>query len=335
MAEPSFSQQHAGGNPKGQPFVLGVDGGGTKTVAWIAYLDSDGKPEVVGRGIAGSSNLRAVGWSQTSANLGAALDAAWNESGLERRPVDSAVLALAGAASSEVQVQIAAWAEQQCLTKRLKVVHDAKAVLKAGTSEGWGVALVAGTGSVAFGQNSESAAAVSGGWGYWFGDEGGAFGLGQTALRAVALAADGRGPTTQLLPIICDRLGIEDPREMLSALSRTGDVRQAIAELADLVTTAAQEQDRVACQIVTQAGRDLAALVESVAKKLSMGTDFPLALAGGVMCRSQVVRDSFLQGLNEKNLNPIDVQMVADPVAGCLKMAATDLTSTGEHCTGR
>jgi len=325
MTESSVSRRHSGRIADDHRLVLGVDGGGTKTVAWLARCVFSADPEVIGHGVADSSNFRAVGQSTASANLDAAIDAAWGEAQLKCRSVECAVLALAGAASSDVQDQVSAWAAQRSLTKRLKIVHDAKAVLEAGTAEGLGVALVAGTGSVAFGQDPGLATAVSGGWGYWFGDEGGAFGLGQAALRAAAQSVDDRAPKTRLLQAISNRLGIEEPREMLSALSVAGDIRQAIAELADLVTDVAQEQDPVACHIVEQAGYDLAGLVKSVANKLSLGSDFSLALAGGVMCSSPVIRESFLQSLHCENLRPTSVQLVKEPVSGCVKIACAAL----------
>ena len=309
----------------GQPLVLGVDGGGTKTVAWLARLLPSGETQVLGRGLAGSANLRAVGLVSASENLDVAVDGAWNAAGQQCSPVESAVLALAGAGLPEVQAQVAAWAEKRNLAKHLQVVHDAEVVLKAGTPAGWGVALVAGTGSVAFGRAQNSATAVSGGWGYWFGDEGSAFRLGQAALQLAARAADHRGPATQLLGEILAHLEIENPREMLAVLSRDGDTRRAIAKLAGLVTKAAEQQDGVAREIVEQAGRDLAALVKGVAEELSLGPGFPLALAGGVLCGSQTVRDYLMETLSTAGLQPTGVELVPDPVSGCLKIAAENL----------
>ena len=308
--------------------ILGVDGGGTKTVAWLARFLPSAEPKILGRGLAGSANLRAVGQATAEANLDAAIEAAWQDANQECQQVDSAVLALAGAGLPEVQDRISAWAEKRGLAKKLQIVHDANAVLKAGTPAGWGVALVSGTGSVAYGQDQKSATAVSGGWGYWLGDEGSAFSIGQAALRAAARAADDRGPATQLLQSIKARLEIENPREMLSALSRAGDTRHAIAKLADLVSLAAEQQDPVACEIVNQSAQDLAALVRGVAKELSLGPEFSLALAGGVICGSEVVRKSFMQSLSETDLRPTGVQLVPDPVEGCLKIAMEEIESS-------
>ncbi|MCH8840289.1 MAG: hypothetical protein IH831_06355, partial [Planctomycetes bacterium] len=66
-----------------EKLALGVDGGGTKTVAWLARTTPAGELEVLGRGSAGSSNLRAVGRDKALENLSLSIDSAWSDSGRE------------------------------------------------------------------------------------------------------------------------------------------------------------------------------------------------------------------------------------------------------------
>ena len=114
---------------------------------------------------------------------------------------------------------------------------------------------------------------------------------------------------------------------MLTALSRQGDVRSAIAELADLVSVAAGQQDPVALQIVSQAAGHLAALVITAAEKIKLGTAFPLVLAGGVLCGSQLIRDAMLSELTAHKVIPDSVGLVNDPVQGCLSIAMREVSS--------
>lgn len=302
--------------------VLGVDGGGTKTVASLARVQPDHEFDIVGRGTAGSSNLRAVGLDQALENLLLAVKLAWSDAGKNPRAVDLAVFALAGAGQPDVQTQIEAWGRQQGVAANVQVMHDARAVLLAGSPSGWGVALVAGTGAVAFAEDANGRQAVSGGWGYWFGDEGSAFWLGRSALRAATLAFDGRGPTTALTGAILERLKISDPREMLVALSRSGDVRQAIAGLADMVSLYAAQQDEVSSQILSAAATHLVGLVRSSANMLSLGNAFPLALAGGVICGSSLILDRLKQELSNQGISPTSLQVTTEPVVGCLLWAS-------------
>ncbi len=310
-----------------EKLALGVDGGGTKTVAWLARTTPAGELEVLGRGSAGSSNLRAVGRDKALENLSLSIDSAWSDSGREVGSVEAAVLALAGAGQADVQTQVLDWAHRRGVAKKVQVVHDARAVLQAGTPAAWGVALVAGTGAVAFALDASGRDAIAGGWGFWFGDEGSAFWLGQAALRVVTQAADGRGPATLLTRAILERLEITDPREILLALSRAGDERRGIAALADLVIDTAEEQDAMAVDIVNQAVVHLATLVLSAAEKLSLGQQFPLALAGGVLCGSSLVRERLTQELLNGGICPSSLELVSEPVLGCLKLACGEVSA--------
>jgi N-acetylglucosamine kinase-like BadF-type ATPase len=300
--------------------ILGVDGGGTKTEAWLAAIDDAGQIAVLGRGKDGSSNPRAVGLETALANLGSTIDAAWRDSGRAVGEVDCAMLAISGAGHAAMREQLREWARQRGLAKDVRIEHDAEPVLAAGTPDGWGVGLIVGTGSVAIGVDRQQQRHVAGGWGYWYGDEGSAYWIGQQALRAVARAGDGRGAPTALSAAIGDRLKCDDPRAILGALEHSGDVRTAIAGLAETVLAVAAS-DRVAAEIVEAAGGELASLVACAAERTGLGQRFPLALAGGVVCGSELLRERLLAALAARSLAPEPVTLVPQPVEGCLRLA--------------
>ena len=112
--------------------VIGVDGGGTKTVAWLAPLEDGG--DVLGRGQAGPGNPRAVGFETALANIDAAIDAAFAAAGLPRQTVTSACFGLAGAGRSSEQEHILAWAEQRGIAQRVRVTGDAEPILAAASA---------------------------------------------------------------------------------------------------------------------------------------------------------------------------------------------------------
>lgn len=305
--------------------VLGIDGGGTKTVAWLEQAGPGEQLSILGRGRAGTTNVMAVGLSEATANLQASIQQAWDDASLSPRSVDSAVFALSGAGLESVQQQIARWVEEQEVASRLTIVHDAQAVLAAGTPEGNGVALISGTGSVAMGTNTQGETITTGGWGFWYGDEGSAFSLGQAALRAVAHAYDGRGAETSLTPALLKRVGVDNPRQLLAALASENQTRYAMAGLAREVSLVAEANDEVAMNLVEEAASALASLVATTAEKLSLGSSFPLALAGGVLCGSEPVRETLLRKLDDLALEPNPLKIVTDPVAGCLELARKPL----------
>jgi N-acetylglucosamine kinase-like BadF-type ATPase len=308
--------------------IVGVDGGGTKTTALLAEISSDGTEQILGRGYAGSSNIKAVGADNALRNLHTAIQEAWQASGKNPCTADLAIFGLSGAGRPETQILVNDWCTSQQIATRSQVVHDALPVLIAGAPAGQGIALIAGTGAVAYAVNAAGQTAIVGGWGFWFGDEGSAFSLGQAAARAISQASDGRGQRTLLRDLVLKRLKISEPREILTALGRDGaDVRFALAELAPFVSQAAENGDGVALEIVASAACDLASLVTAAAEKVKLGHDFPLALAGGVICRSVPMRTVFLAELTDRGFSPTTVELVEEPAVGCVLLAARELAN--------
>ncbi|HEX6961731.1 MAG TPA: BadF/BadG/BcrA/BcrD ATPase family protein, partial [Lacipirellula sp.] len=164
----------------------------------MARLGPGSEPAVIGRGLAKSSNPRAVGMETALAHLGQAIDAAFADSKLPVTTADGAVLAMSGAGHVSAQEQIRAWADRRQLAREMWFKHDAEPVLAEGTPEGWGIALIVGTGSAAIGCGPDRQRRVVGGWGYHYGDEGSAYWIGRRAMEAIARAADGRTAATQL-----------------------------------------------------------------------------------------------------------------------------------------
>ncbi|MFH1266067.1 MAG: BadF/BadG/BcrA/BcrD ATPase family protein [Planctomycetota bacterium] len=305
--------------------VLGIDGGATKTVAWLALCDSEGKPSVVGRGMAGPANPQATGFPEALRNLDQAIAAALNEAGAKPGPLAAAVLALAGSDRDENRQVLHRWAEKRRLARRFRVVHDALPVLVAGSPEGWGVALIAGTGSLAFGQTRDGQTTRAGGWGFLFGDEGGGYAIALAGLQAAAKSADGRAPATQLLAALLERLDLKEPQQLIPAVYRMAADRAKIASLADAVTTTADQGDATAQRILDDAANELATMVAAVAQKLGFSGDpFPLALAGGVLLGSQRLRAGLENHVNSLGLRPKPIAVVKDPVAGAVKLAQAE-----------
>lgn len=301
--------------------AIGVDGGGTKTEVWIASLSVDAEPNIVGRGLAASSNPRAVGMETALQNLGAAIDAAWRDAQRPAAEVDIAVLAMSGAGHATAREQIGAWARERGVARVVRFEHDAEPVLAEGTPTGQGIALIVGTGSAAIGADRDGAKRVVGGWGYHYGDEGSAYWIGRRAMEAVARASDGRSEPTALVEAIAAKLGVSDPRGMLGALEQTGNVRGALARLAVEVERLAREGDAAADRIVEEAAQELAEMVATLAKQVGLGSEFPLALAGGVICGSELLRGRLIAALAARSIQPTPVKTVPHPVAGCIRIA--------------
>lgn len=215
--------------------LLGVDGGGSKTVALLAGRAG----QLLGRGRAGASNYHSVGAEHACAELRRAIASAFDAARIVPRPPAAICLGLAGVDRPEDRALFQNWAAHEWPGIPVIVVADAELVLHAGTPEGRGVAIIAGAGSIVYGRSRAGKLARAGGWGYLLGDEGSGYAVGLAALRAVARAADGRGPPTMLTDLILGRWSLPAPQTLIRRVYAPETSRAEIAALADLVVRAA------------------------------------------------------------------------------------------------
>lgn len=307
------------------PLILGLDGGGSKTLALLA--DASGR--VLGRGAAGSSNYQNIGAPAAWAALDAAIAAAFADAGLSPRPLDAVCLGLAGVDRPEDRTLFEGWAAERFGGAPAVIANDAEIVLAAGTPAGWGVALISGTGSIVFGRHPSGAMARAGGWGHILGDEGSGYAIGLAALRAVMAAFDGRGPTTALTDAVLAHWGLAAPPDLVGRVYREDVGATDIAGLARLVDAAAAAGDGVALEILRGAGHDLAITVEAVARRLDLPAPIPCALAGGVVVHGVQARAAFLAAAAARGLALAPITPVPEPAQGAVRLALALLRTPG------
>ncbi|MBN9519638.1 BadF/BadG/BcrA/BcrD type ATPase [bacterium] len=305
--------------PARPDLVIGVDGGATHTAALLADAATG---TVLGRGESGPSNIQAAGVESALRELEAAVAAAFDAAAIPRTKVVAACLGLAGIDLNEGLDVIGGWAERVSLADKLSVANDATLLFAAGTSEGWGLAVIAGTGSIAFTLDRAGRDGRAGGWGYLLGDEGSAWMLGLSGLRAACRAADRAGPPTALLGTLLKALGTTDPRDFIPATYRGVWDRAAIAGLAPVVLEAAEAGDDVAHKLVV---REVTALARTAATAVDAAElpklGLPVAVAGGLVVRSAFYRALFVEALCGHGVHPGVVTPVEDPTVGAVVLA--------------
>jgi N-acetylmuramic acid 6-phosphate etherase len=308
-------------SPK-QAILIGVEGGGTKTVAWIARSQADGTLEILGRGTSGPSNIHAVGLDSTLGHLVEAMDQARSAAKLPSRPAEALCLAMAGVDRPQEADLFTEWAKSQNFAGQVQVTNDCEGLLAAGTRAGWGVALVAGTGSITFGRTEQGHTSRTGGWGYLMGDEGSAYTVALAGLKAAVRSADGREPQGRLLPDYLNRLGLQQPDDFLQAIYLNHPERAWIASLADVVTKAADAGDPAALRILGSAAEELALLIATTARKLDLsGKPIPICYTGGLILNSSTLQDRVAQELARQEIEIDQFVAVEDPVWGAIKLA--------------
>ncbi|NSW52156.1 MAG: ATPase [Anaerolineae bacterium] len=261
-------------------FVLGIDGGGTRTRAWI--LDETGR--LCGSAHSGASNYDDIGIEAASREIGAAAAAARQQAGLPPRPLDAAFLGLGGVASAAdraILKQIAL-SLQLAPEAMIGVDHDLRIALAGGLSGRPGIVQIAGTGSSCYGRNAAGESWRSGGWGPLIADEGSGYWLGIQAMKAATRGYDGRGRATPLVSAVLAHLGLAHMDEIMFRVYGQAMTRAEIAALAPLVIDAAQAGDETSLAILDEGAREMADCVLAVARRLGLEGGCELALTGGV-----------------------------------------------------
>lgn len=318
-----------------EPILLGIDGGGTSTTAWLA----DAQGEVLGRGRAGPSNAKAVGTTAAAEALGVAIGSAFRDAGLEGREVEVACLGLAGFDRPDDRKMLEGWSEGSHWARRLVLVNDGELVIAAGTPDGWGVGVIAGTGSIAVARAPDGRTSRAGGWGHLIGDEGSAYAVALAGLRLVARRVDGRealrvlkakdldrdirpvggGPLADRL---CRALGVADPREIVSVLYAGDYDRTRIAGLAPAVVAAAADDPEVLGWVLEPAGYELGQAALAAARALDWSEPtLPLAMAGGFLLASPMVEEALLGYLRRFADGTVIPARVEEPVRGAIALA--------------
>ena len=308
-----------------EPLLLGIDGGGTSTDAWLALPGG----RVLGRGRAGPSNAKAVGLEPARQSLADAIASAFADARIDPRPAASACFGLAGFDRDDDRRVLMAWVNALRWAERSTLVNDGDLVVAAGTPEGWGVGVIAGTGSIAVGRAPDGRRARAGGWGHLIGDEGSAYAVALDALRLVARRADGREPSPtgndRLSASLCDALGVSSAPSIVSALYAPGFDRTRIAALAPSVLAAAEHEPGLNDRLLRPAGEALGAQARAVARALGFGPGpLPLALAGGFLLSAEAVSRAMIDDLTGAGFE-VDPAPVADPVRGAVVLAGRAL----------
>ena len=280
-------------------YVLGVDGGGTKT--HVAIMDEYGV--LCGEGFGGPSNYDDVGVEVTRQSVGDAVEDARIAASLPVTPFDAVFLGMAGVVSPHDRDVLHQIAQDLELAERqqVRVDHDCRIALAGGLTGRPGIVQIAGTGTSTFGMNEQGEGWRAGGWGQHISDEGSSNWLGVQAMTAAVRSYDGRIEHTVLQERVLEHLQLAHMNDIMHRLHVTGLSRLEIASMAPLVIQAAREQDAVALNLIEEGGELLADCVEAVARRLSMA-DGPLevALVGGLFRNGELFTGPFRNGVKER-----------------------------------
>lgn len=272
-------------------YVLGIDGGGTKTFAAIADMEGN----ILGSGLGGSANFDDVGIETAQNNISSAVRAACQNAELPLEMFASVFLGMAGVVSDKDRATIRGMALNLELAQpaAIDIDHDCRIALAGGLSGRPGIVLITGTGSSCYGRTADGKEWRAGGWGYLIADEGSSYWLGLQAMRTAVMAYDGRLERSLLLDSVMSYFGLTDANDIMHHIYVPGLKRSEIAALAPLVMQAALEGDPAARSLIEQGTRDLADCVLAVARQLGFSGQnsdrvTEIALIGGLLKAGEI-----------------------------------------------
>ena len=270
-------------------FVLGVDGGGTKTECVL--MDAAGK--IMARSVSGPSNPYRVGVEAAAREVEKAADVCLQEAGAGRNEVAAIGAGLAGTGNPELREGMRASLSAAFPGAVVSVFTDLETALAA-AGEGAVIVLVAGTGSAAIGRNAQGQVWRTGGQGPRLGDDGSAFDIGSRAVARAMKEREQLGTDSALGRKILERFGYASWQELKERA--TGQPDNVFPLVFPVVAAAADDGDPAAREILLQAAGELASLVNAVAEHSGQGREEIKIVKMGGMVGKCVYFDEQLDG---------------------------------------
>lgn len=269
-----------------QAFVVGIDGGGTKTRGIVADERGDRIAEATGPGSTVKPGLA----GNSAEVIAAVVRDALEEGGITDSRPRVVCVGVAGVGRESERAALFEALQSQNLADEIVVQTDFSIALDDAFGDGPGVLLIAGTGSSAFARGPTGATARCGGWGAMIGDEGSGAWIGRKALSVVSAASDGREPETALTGAVLTAAEVSEASELIRWAADATPAK--LATLAPVVLSVADAGDLRANSIISMAVEELALHVRALARQLFTDerASVPVAFTGGLLSRGSSYR---------------------------------------------
>lgn len=310
-----------------QKYVIGVDGGGAKTVSVLADL----KGKILARAKTGSSSPRNVGLKMAMDNVALAIKKVLRG----RTPKISASFLGLPTMEEEFKCKENIIKKELLKRKEISLIFKGRVIIgsdqlvgfRSGTEEKEGVVLIAGTGCVAHGWRAPAEAHASG-WG-WLADEGSAFWIGQRVFQFILKSFDGRGPKTILKDLVFKEFKIRKIEDLINLIYLKNPT-EIIPLFSVICDEAGKKGDKIAKNILTEAGKELAIAVNSVARQLDFEKlKFPLVLIGSVF-ESKIVLNTVKKEVKKFAPGTNFIRPKVEPVMGAVRLALEQIKNYGK-----
>jgi N-acetylglucosamine kinase-like BadF-type ATPase len=308
-------------------YILGIDGGATKTKAVIASLEG----KILAESISGASSFKSVGKTKAAENLNQAIFTAAEKLGMGDISFKSAGFGFAGLNVDEDFKVYKGIVFNEKLKVRINqekvfICNDTRIGLEAGSSAKNKIIIIAGTGSNCFGINETGQQAGCTGWDYILADEGSGYEVSVKALRAVMRAYDGRGEKTILSQAVLDDLGIDNEEDIVGWTYGEAFSKERLGRFARIVCDCAGRGDVISQEILEDEASESILSVSTVVNKLELeDSRFDLVFVGGLFKCKKYFKNIMMSSLEKKFKGVSFKPLVAEPVQGAIRLALNNL----------
>lgn len=267
---------------------LGIDGGGTKTEFCLADQSGNCIKSVV----LGASNPVDIGMDNTLAVLGKGICSVCDTTALSDISVFAGV---AGILGGDYKKKILAFLHTYSFAQ-VRAGSDVENAVSACLQKKDGIAVILGTGTIAFAQKNGIQTRF-GGFGYLFDEGGSGYAIGRDGILAALKAEEGTAGATKLEKVLKERYEVTRLWDVIPPVYAGG--KREVAAFAPYVFATAQDGDSVAGAIIE---RNMAAVAENINHALSVfeGEAVPVGLVGGITKQKSVILPLIENKLNEK-----------------------------------
>lgn len=272
-------------------YYLGIDGGGTKTVAIVC--DENGT--LVSRYVGKSINYNSVGTAEARKNLKETVDGVLDGNKITLSSAFIGMPALSERADEKFTRELCGGIID---CPKIAMDSDVYIGLEAMKCDGAATMVVSGTGSMAVGRLSDGTIIHTGGWGYILGDEGSGYALGLDAVKAAICGAEGSADETSLTQKVLEHFNITDIDSLIDIFYDPPISNSEVAKVAPVLFDCAAGGDEVANEIITRHAHLLADTVSALLKRMPCGT--PLGMWGGILVNCGSFREQFVSLIKER-----------------------------------
>lgn len=282
-------------------YMLGIDGGGTKTAVTVLGEDK----QILHTFNTGAININGESEENVRKNIFEIINKSTSYFD-EAAICQSICVGAAGISNIKAKQLIEETIKLTGYSGKLKITGDHETALFGAIGKPVGIILIAGTGSIAFGKNSLGEEHRTGGFGYLIDDEGSGYAIGRDILTVVVRAFDGREEETILTELVFEKLSVSSIGEIIKFLYNKDTNKRDVAALAPILANACQRGDKAAIRIANKCSTELLKLIVPVVEKLNL-YDCDLAMAGSILQKVDNIRDEFISNVMSRfpNINCI------------------------------